>query len=1049
MSGLGCLRCAGWLAVVWVSGLAFAQTPTVTPFDLLTGDDHIGGALSNPNSPVIARGGNSFLAVWSDQRSKLGESATQSDIFGMRLDASGSPLDPVAIKIGQTYSEERTPRVCWNGTDWLVTWIAYGNALVAARVSASGELRDDPPLTLMSTGQAGYNVGTDGSNWVVVTSGTTANDVGVRGFRISSSGVVLDPAGVLIPTTTPSYSVPPIGYIAGANGGYLYCYTMWNSSDTTADDVMAVRLNANLAAIGQPFYVSQASGNQTVAGLASNDSGFFVLFNGQGAEYYITDLWGARVSTQGAVLDPAGINLSRGNSPLAYSLASRVEWNGTHYVAMWAYNGIATARVRTDGVLLDPGGRGIANITASEICVGTDGGFQAVALGNATTVTTTHISSSLVAGAAAVISTGAPSQYANSLANNGATWMLAFLSATVDGIAVKAQALGADGAALTAEPVALGTGSASTISAPRLAWNGTHYLVVWTDASRGGVVGRRLDALGNVVDPAPFFITAGTAPSVSALGENFLVAFTYAPAYQYQFTSAYVIRVDGNAGLPLGPAIMIGGSFAVSTHVVTVGDRWLALWQQNNAHNSQVGSCLGVFVAADGTLEDAIHCGGAGAYRKSPVAAVSDDTVLLVWAEGSHPTNYDIVARRMDFDGAFLDAQPFTVSNAASSQYAPAVAWNGEEFVVAFSDGRNRVGLSDTEDLRADLYGARVSHAGQVLDPTAFPIAAEPAQEQSVQVGVLGDDTMFSASLFIAEAPYAAYRVGTAYLYGEPGPNQPPVAALQALPSQGYAPLAVQFGSEGSYDPEGAPLIYAWNFGDGNDESGQEVWHTYTSPGTYVVTLTVSDPQGLRSSSSQTIVALQPNRPPVLTATCTPTTGTAPHTISVDAAGSYDPDGGSFSYWWDYGDGNGTAGASGTHIYATPGTYTVSITLTDPEGLSASNSFTVTVSPSVKTIRSSGIGLSARAILGQVLASGSVMVLDQNNKPVAGVSVAVQWTLPNGWKKSQEVKSNASGSASFSVLGKRGSYTLQVVQLAKPGYVFDATRGVLSRTIVK
>ncbi len=356
----------GLLGVLLAAGLAVAQNPTVPPFSLLPGDDEVSGALCNPNSPVIARGGNNFLAVWSDQRSKLGESATQSDIFGMRLDATGNQLDPVPLAIGVTSSEDRTPRVCWNGSSWLVTWSTYsptsfyyGASLAAARVSAAGEVLDNPALTLIATESsslAGYTVGTDGSNWVVVTSGTSASDVGVRGFRVSNSGVLLDPGGVLIPTTTPSYSVPPIGFIAASGSTYLYVYTMWNSSDTTADDVMGVRLDSTLGAIGHPFYVSRAAGYQTVAGLASNGSGFMVLYNGPGAQTYITDLWGARVSTAGTVLDSAGINISLGNSPVAYSLTSRVEWNGINYVALWAYNGISSARITSAGALLDSGG---------------------------------------------------------------------------------------------------------------------------------------------------------------------------------------------------------------------------------------------------------------------------------------------------------------------------------------------------------------------------------------------------------------------------------------------------------------------------------------------------------------------------------------------------------------------------------------------------------------------------------------------------------------------------------------------------------------------
>lgn len=1035
----------------------YAQDPTVSPFLLLPGDDEVSPALCNPNNPAIARGGDQFLVVWSDQRSKLGEAATEADVFGMRLDAAGNPLDPVPIAIGVTPSDDRNPKVCWNGSNWLVTWSTYGISgeyygayLDAARVSPSGTVLDNPAMVLIATSSsslAGYTMGTNGSDWVVVTSGTTAGDVGVRGFRVSNAGVVRDPAGVLIPTTTPSYSVPPIGYITGANGQYLYIYTMWNSSDTTSDDVMAVRLASDLSPIGQPFYVSRNVGNENVAGVATDGSNYFVLFTKPGAQYFIIDLWGARVSTAGAVLDPAGINISRGNSPTAYNIASRIEWNGTHYVAMWAYNGLSVARVSAAGSLLDPGGVSIPSVTADQVAASVNGGYQTVSTNSYTVVTASAISPTYVIGVAKNLSTGAPSQYIGSLANNGTSWMLAFLSATSSGLAVKVQGLAADGSALSPEAITLGAGTATAIGRPKLAWNGSVYLVVWGDSAAGGIVGRRINAAGTPVDAAPFFIVAGGSPSVGALGATFLVAFTY--GYYYHSTSAYAIRVDGVAGAPLGPTLYLGGAFSVTTSVTTVGNRWLAMWQQNLSHDNAQGSCLGVFVTPDGTLQNAFYLGGTGAYRKSPAAAVSDDTVLLVWAEGSHYLNYDIKARRMAFNGSFLDDAAFVVSNPYYSQYSPAVAWNGDEFVIAFNDGRNRTTILEVVDARSDVYGARVTEAGAVLDPNGFPIAAEPVQEQFPEVGVLNGDTMFSASIFIPQASYAGYRLGTAYLYGAPGPDLPPVTALQAVPTQGVAPLVVQFSSTGSYDPEAGPLTYAWTFGDGSSSTAGAPAHTYAAVGSYTATLTVTDSQGLTDSKSVTINALQPNRPPVLVAACTPLSGTAPLTITVDNTGSYDPDGGTFSYWWDFGNGQGIAAPSGTHTYSTTGTYTVTATLTDPQGATASKSFTVTVNPTVKTLRSTDITLSGMRILNWVSITGKVTVRDQANALVSGAAVAIKWTLPNGTMKTASATTNSSGVAGFSTSNGRGTYNLTVTNITKMGYAFNSAGSIRTKSITK
>ncbi|PTL81493.1 glycoside hydrolase family 44 protein [Vitiosangium sp. GDMCC 1.1324] len=86
--------------------------------------------------------------------------------------------------------------------------------------------------------------------------------------------------------------------------------------------------------------------------------------------------------------------------------------------------------------------------------------------------------------------------------------------------------------------------------------------------------------------------------------------------------------------------------------------------------------------------------------------------------------------------------------------------------------------------------------------------------------------------------------------------NQPPVAQATATPSSGTAPLVVGFSGTGSTDPEGHLVAYAWNFGDGQQGTGPTVSHTYSQPGTYTATLTVTDDGGATSSATVTVSVL-------------------------------------------------------------------------------------------------------------------------------------------------------------------------------------------------
>jgi PKD repeat protein/glucose/arabinose dehydrogenase len=81
----------------------------------------------------------------------------------------------------------------------------------------------------------------------------------------------------------------------------------------------------------------------------------------------------------------------------------------------------------------------------------------------------------------------------------------------------------------------------------------------------------------------------------------------------------------------------------------------------------------------------------------------------------------------------------------------------------------------------------------------------------------------------------------------EPGNGAPTVEAA-ADPATGEAPLRVRFSSAGR-DPDGDRLMYTWDFGDGGRAGGRKAKHTYTEPGTYTATVTVTDRHGATGSA--------------------------------------------------------------------------------------------------------------------------------------------------------------------------------------------------------
>ena len=165
--------------------------------------------------------------------------------------------------------------------------------------------------------------------------------------------------------------------------------------------------------------------------------------------------------------------------------------------------------------------------------------------------------------------------------------------------------------------------------------------------------------------------------------------------------------------------------------------------------------------------------------------------------------------------------------------------------------------------------------------------------------------------------------------------NDPPVARISVSKSVGTSPLLVAFNASESSDEDGTIISYHWDFGDGQTSSGAKVSHTYTTPGTYNPTLTVTDNHGMKDSVSVPILVKSSedgNLPPTAVIAVTSEKGKAPLTVTFDASDSTDPDGAVSFCSWHFGDGTTSSSMSTKHTFTQPGKYTVTLCVTDNEG---------------------------------------------------------------------------------------------------------------------
>ncbi|MFM7078377.1 MAG: PKD domain-containing protein, partial [Bacteroidota bacterium] len=142
-------------------------------------------------------------------------------------------------------------------------------------------------------------------------------------------------------------------------------------------------------------------------------------------------------------------------------------------------------------------------------------------------------------------------------------------------------------------------------------------------------------------------------------------------------------------------------------------------------------------------------------------------------------------------------------------------------------------------------------------------------------------------------------------------------------------------------DNSNSSVSWLWTFGDGTTATTQNAVHTYTTPGVYNVTLQT---QSNGTSCSQNI---NPFVTYVLSegyagftvsnSICQPYTSTFIDTSSQNV----------ISWFWDFGDGATSTQQHPVHIYANPGSYNVSLTVTTSSGctFTVTNNFAATFSP--------------------------------------------------------------------------------------------------------
>ncbi len=682
-------------------GDAFMVDTGVTPMPAY-GTQYSYGATSN---------GDGWRILWSDQN--------DYSVRTTGIKPDGSLLDASGRLVGyEDYSNSPLTRaIVGTGSGFVAVWPLGDYGIWAATLDSTGTLIDSFLVFESDSGQVEPAVAFDGDSTCLVV--WTENPYGMSGgdiyaTRVTTGGRVLDPRPVPVAQAPAQSEMSPT--VAFGQDVYLVAWTAYDS--TYMPVVKARRVSTGGVLLDTAIFLRHdPAAVQVYPAVAFGDTCFLAAWS-EGMEQ--ADVYAARVSASGNLIDTSGVQLSSGPGIDVYS---SVGFDGTRYLVMWCeldpflyFSSLRGRRVTVDGVPLDsglirPDLPGYASMYPS---VAADQASFLVALTAYDTLAyDENVCCMRISPEGMVLDTGiffpmgADAQYRPSGASDGTDFLAVWCETQAPGVAVSGARISAGGTVL--DPVGFPVSTTPTNKTGLATGFGDSlYLVAWAEAGGGdgtdiycarvGRDGQVLDPDGIVVCDEPFY---QELPDVSFDGQNFLVVWQ--DYRSLMNSSIYAARVSP-AGVVLDPD--------------------------------------GFAVAAD-TFDD-----------QAPAVCYTGAEHMVVWS------GMDLNTRESNIYGArvttagTVPGPRFLVNGHAGDQLMPAIASGPTSALVAWQDAR----LSSY-----DIYAARVRADGIVLDPNGLPVAATYYDEQMPHVvsDEAGFRVLWSRWEYSDSTIYAAARVDT------------------------------------------------------------------------------------------------------------------------------------------------------------------------------------------------------------------------------------------------------------------------------------------------
>jgi len=642
-------------------------------------------------TPALVSNGTGYFAAWADERS-----GSTRDVYGTRIDATGTVMDVGGIRISGAGRAQPDLAVAYDGVNYLVVWSdtrGGDSDIYGARVSSSGAVLDPGGIAIST---AAYNqsypaISFDGTNYLIVWVDTRTGNNDIYATRVSSSGVVLDPGGIPI-----SRDIYTRGRPAVAFGGTNYL-VVWE-----------------------------------------NEVGFLRLIHGK------------RVSLSGTLLDYTSIQIGPGAGRYGYQTFPAVAFNGVDYVVVWndlshpPYD-IRGIRVTQTGHVLDSSYFWISNVSvnltepaiasAGSACLvtwqdsGSGSGFDIFGM-------TFDQTGQLVDSTAIAVSASHGDQILPQVAACGVDWLVTWQDARGDSGDIYGTRVSSLGLVVDTDGILI-TAIGRDQRLPDVAFDGANYLAVWEDFRNGDsdIYGARVTEFGHVLDPDGIAISAAAqraevSPVVGFDGTNYFVVWAEESGGRWDIYGARV----GTTGEVLdssGIAVSTAASFQRFPDMAFDGENYLVVWCDHREGSMDI---YGARVSPSGTVLDP---GGIGiavsatvGLKSSPSVAFDGTHYLVIWEGWRSQSQKDIYGTRVAPSGAVLDVDGKVISAASNDQASPGVEWDGTNFLAVWEDSRN--------GHDRNIYAARISPSGQVLDPQGVEVSNAHGDQRHVALAFDG-----------------------------------------------------------------------------------------------------------------------------------------------------------------------------------------------------------------------------------------------------------------------------------------------------------------------